>query len=112
MIAARLLPIAILGGIAAAGAAGVAGYLKGSSDAEARCGAERLSAELVAVRREFNAYKVADQVEASLLEAAVADRERLEKEVADYEKDLGLRPDGACRLSADDVRRLPGAGAR
>jgi hypothetical protein len=109
---ARLLPIAILGGILAAGAAGLAGYHKGGKDAEARCDAARLSAELAAVRREFAAYRLADQVEAMLAKDAIAERDRLEKEVADYEQDLARRPDGACRLSDDDVRRLPGAAKR
>lgn len=94
--------------VAAAGAAALAwAYTKGRSDAEAACRAAELQAEIDTMKRDLAAWKAADEVERMLNGDIAAERDRLAREIEDYERDLAARPDGRCLLSPDDIGRLP-----
>ncbi|MEN6306070.1 MAG: hypothetical protein ABFD96_25315 [Armatimonadia bacterium] len=104
-----ILPVVLLA--AAASVVGAA-YLKGRMDSAGNCREAQLQAELATLQRDMAALKAADQIEAMLNADLEAERQKLEKEVADYEAALAARPDSACRLTPDDVGRLSGQRKR
>lgn len=90
------------------GAAFLATYTKGYLDARDRCQEAQLRAEIAGLKRDIAALKAADEVEAMLTQELEAERQRLAKEVEDYEAELAQRPDTRCTLSPADVDRLSG----
>lgn len=83
-----------------------AGYIRGQSDAGARCEAAALRDQVAGLKRDIEAARRAAE-DAQTRSAAIAAREaELQERVTDYEQALALRPDSGCRLDADDVRRL------
>jgi len=100
------MPYLLLAGVAAFLAFGTSAYIKGRADANASCRAAELQAEVDRLKRDMNAWKAADAVEKMLDADLEAERQELERKVADYELELLARPDGRCTLGADDVKRL------
>lgn len=97
----------VAGGLALAGLyhwhAVSASYQSGHAAASAGCRAAALQAEIDGARMDLDAAR-----------AAAARAEEAEKGRADYEAELAKRPDGRCRATRDDVRRMqpyPAGGA-
>lgn len=94
------------------GAAFLTTYAKGYLDARNRCQEAQLRAEIATLKRDMAALKAADEIEAMLTRDLEAERDKLEKEVEDYEAELAQRPDSRCTLSPADVDRLSGKRKR
>jgi hypothetical protein len=99
----------VLAALMALGAAGsLAGYLKGRADANGNCQEASLRAELATMRRDVEAWKAADRIEAMLQAEIEAENRELEEKVTDYERELQKSPKPDCRLSPDDIRGFDG----
>lgn len=98
------VPLAGLAGVIAMGGA----YVKGRMDAAQNCRDAELKAVIASMQRDIAAADQAKQLEASQQAELEADRQRLQKEVADYETALAMRPEPACTLGPDDIDRLSG----
>lgn len=93
--------------VLAAGAFGMAGsYFYGKHVAGQVCQEASLRTERDTLKRDLEAWKAADEIEAMLDKDADADRQELQKQVKDYEIQLRKRPPRNCTLDADDLRAL------
>lgn len=103
---ASMLPWFVLGGVLAAFSLSGAAYFKGRSDAAARCQEAALRAEMATMKRDFAAWKAANEADQLLQSQIDADRKQLEERVKEYEAELSKRPDSRCALSKHDIDRL------
>lgn len=97
----------IMGGLVALSLSGaVFAYLKGRADATAKCREAELRAELVALKRDIEAWKAANYMDRLLQDELEKERRQLEKKVSEYETELAKRPDNRCLLDQRDVDSL------
>ena len=81
-------------------------YIKGHSDASAKCHDAQLRAEIASLQRDMAAWKAADAVDKMLQDELERQSADLQQKVQDYEAELSKRPDNRCGLSPDDIGRL------
>jgi hypothetical protein len=116
MVSRLIMPFLpwVLAGLMALGAAGsLAGYLKGRADANGNCQEASLRAELATMKRDVEAWKAADRIEAMLQAEIEAENRKLEEKVSDYERELAKEPlDTRCTLNQRDIDGLRGNGKR
>ena len=92
--------------IIAAAAIGYACYLTGYAGAQAACEADKLRAQLAATQRDLDAARAAEtdaRRRADILDETLRANQ---DQIDEYETELAKRPNAACGLSDDDLRRL------
>lgn len=87
-------------------------YIKGYSNASAKCEAASLRVKIESLERDLKAAKDAERIEAEELAKLEKLMDDYEAEIAAYEIELDRKPDGRCTLSDDDIKRLRVNGGR
>ncbi len=103
---------AIMAGIVAAGLSLSYAYLKGYSNASAKCEAASLRAQIAGLERDIEAMKAADALEAEEVAKLGKLMDDYEAEIAAYEIELATKPDDRCIITPADADRLRGDGKR
>lgn len=99
-----LAVIALAGGIVSGA------YIKGRTDANAKCRAAEFQAQVAALQRDIAVQREADAAETEAVIELEADAARMEKEIEAYAKKLAERPaDARCLLDDEDLKDFGGS---